>query len=309
MQLLARALRRDRDCADRAAPQLHPRAPRRRLAHHSRPGLTFLLACALALATPALAALDTPADAAPGRVAQLRLGAAPQPPKARYDGRRLLVRQERGEWIALAGIPLSVKAGSTVPVEIDYGGGRHEVRKLPVLPWNYQVQRLEMPVEQADLPPEQLARYEKEREHLAKVLRTFTETAPADLALLQPVPGRRSGSFGLRRVINGVARSPHGGLDIAAPTGTPVIAAAAGRVADAGEYLFLGRTIILDHGQGLLTLYSHLSAMHVAPGGVVAAGATIGEVGATGRATGPHLHFSVYLNAASVDPAIFLPSN
>ena len=262
----------------------------------------------LALATSACAALDSPADAAPGRVAQLRLGAAAEPPKAHYDGRRLLVRQERGEWIALAGIPLSVKPGSTVPVEIDYGG-RREVRKLPVLPWKYHEQRIDMPPEQADLPPEQLARYEKEREHLAKVLRTFTEIAPADLSLLQPVPGRRSGSFGSRRVINGVPRAPHGGLDIAAPTGTPVVAAAAGRVVEAGEYLFLGRTIILDHGQGLLTLYSHLSAMHVAAGGVVAAGATIGEVGATGRATGPHLHFSVYLNAASVDPVIFLPKS
>jgi murein DD-endopeptidase MepM/ murein hydrolase activator NlpD len=262
----------------------------------------------LALATSACAALDSPADAAPGRVAQLRLGAAPQPPKAHYDGRRLLVRQERGEWIALAGIPLSVKPGSTVPVEIDYGG-RREVRKLPVLPWKYPEQRIDMPAEQADLPPEQLARYEQEREHFAKVLRTFTETAPAELALVQPVPGRRSGSFGSRRVINGVPRSPHGGLDIAAPTGTPVVAATAGRVLDVGEYLFLGRTIVLDHGQGLLTLYSHLSAVHVGPGGVVTTGATIGEVGATGRATGPHLHFSVYLNAASVDPAIFLPSN
>lgn len=267
-----------------------------------------LLAAALALpAFPSLALTDAPADAAPGRVAQLRLGAAAQAPKAHYDGRRLLVRQERGEWIALAGIPLSVKAGSTLPVEIDYGAGRREVRKLPVVPWTYQVQRLDLPPEQAELPPEQIARYEQEREHFAKVLRTFTETGPADLALLQPVPGRRSGSFGLRRVINGVPRSPHGGLDIAAPAGTPVVAAAPGRVLDAGEYLFLGRTIVLDHGQGLLTLYAHLNAMHVGPGGTVAAGATIGEVGTTGRATGPHLHFSVYLNAASVDPAIFLP--
>jgi len=247
-----------------------------------------------------------PADAAPGRVAQLRLGPADHAPKAHYEGRRLLVRQEHGEWIALAGIPLSVKAGTKLPIEIDYGG-RREVRALPVVRWKYRVQRLDMPTEQADLPPELLARYEEEREHFARVLRTFTEAGPAALGLLQPVPGRRSGSFGLRRVINGVARSPHGGLDIAAPTGTPVVAAAPGRVVDAGEYLFLGRTIVLDHGQGLLTLYAHLSAMHVGPGGVVAAGATIGEVGTTGRATGPHLHFSVYLNAASVDPAIFLP--
>ena len=236
----------------------------------------------------------------------MRLGAGAEPPKAHYEGRRLLVRQERGEWIALAGIPLSVKPGSTVPVEIDYGG-RREVLSLPVLPWKYNVQHLTMRTDQADLPPEQLARYEQERAHFANVLRTFTESGPASLGLLQPVPGPRSSSFGSRRVINNVPRSPHGGLDIAAPTGTPVIAAAAGRVADAGEYLFLGKTIILDHGQGLLTLYSHLNAMHVGPGAVVAAGATIGEVGTTGRVTGPHLHFSVYLNAASVDPTIFFP--
>ena len=124
--------------------------------------------------------------------------------------------------------------------------------------------------------------------------------------MLQPVAGRRSGSFGSRRFINGVARSPHLGMDFSAPAGTPVIAAGAGRILDAGEYLFLGRTLILDHGQGLLSLYAHLATIGAAAEAPIAAGATIGEVGMTGRATGPHLHFSVYLNTAAVDPAFFL---
>ena len=247
-----------------------------------------------------------PSAAAPGRVAQVRLGPADPPPQAYLDGRRLMVRREGGEWVALAGIPLSAKARSTVPLELYYGGGRREVRRLPIVAWKYQTQRLSVPADQADLPPEQFERYQKERVHFAQVLSTFSEAGPADLGLLQPVPGHRSGSFGLRRIINGMPRSPHSGLDIAAPDGTPVAAAAAGRVVDVGEYLFLGRTIVLDHGQGLLTLYAHLSAIDTAAGETVAAGASIGKVGATGRATGPHLHFSVYLNATSVDPAIFL---
>jgi len=265
----------------------------------------FLASLAAGVASPALSAPDAP-TAAPGRVVRVPLGTADASPQAYLEGRRLMVRREKGEWIALAGIPLSAKARSTLPVEIDYGGGRRVVRKLPIVDWKYRTQHLSVPADQADLPPEQFARYQEERVRFAQVLSTFSEASPADLALLQPVAGPRSGSFGSRRIINGMPRSPHGGLDIAAPEGTPIVAAAAGRVLDVGEYLFLGRTIVLDHGQGLLTLYSHLSAVDTAAGETVAAGAPIGKVGATGRATGPHLHFSVYLNATSVDPVIFL---
>lgn len=267
----------------------------------------LLLAPALLFARPAVA--DTPAVGAPGRIARLRLGKAEQAPRAQLDGRRLLVRQERGEWVALAGIPLSAKVASKLFVDVERHDGTRERRRITVVDRKYSVQYLTVAPDQAELPAEKVARYEEERQHLTKVLRTFTETGPESIDLLQPVAGRRSSSFGSRRVINGMARSPHGGLDIAAPEGTPVAAASAGRVLDAAEYLFLGRTVVLDHGQGLLSLYSHLSEVAVAPGETVAAGAIIGKVGATGRATGPHLHFSVYLNAASVDPAIFLPAD
>jgi len=266
----------------------------------------LLLAPALLFAQPVLA--DTPVVGAPGRIARLRLGKSEQPPKAQIDGRRLLVRKERGEWVALAGIPLSAKAASRLFVDVDHPDGTRERRRITVVDRKYSIQYLTVAPDQADLPADQVAQYDQEREHLLKVLRTFSEAGPASLALRQPVEGRRSSSFGSRRVINGMPRSPHGGLDIAAVEGTPVAAASAGRVIDAAEYVFLGRTVVLDHGQGLLTLYSHLSEIAAKPGDAVAAGATIGKVGATGRATGPHLHFSVYLNAAAVDPALFLPA-
>jgi peptidase M23-like protein len=267
----------------------------------------LLLTPALLLAGRALAA-DASVRAAPGGVARLRLGKWVRRPWVTFDGNRVLVRRERDEWVAHVGIPLSAQAGSAVSVDADYGDGVRATWRVSILRKSYPEQHLSVPPDQADLPEEQLPRYEQEREHFERILRTFTEAGPASLALLPPVAGRRSGSFGLRRIINGKPRNPHSGLDIVAAAGVPVAAAAAGRVLDSGDYLFLGRTVVLDHGQGLLTLYSHLSAIGVAAGETVERGAAIGKVGATGRVTGPHLHFAVYLNAAAVNPAIFLPA-
>ena len=242
----------------------------------------------------------------PGGVARIALGASASPPRARLGTSRLLVARKGGEWFALVGIPLAAKAGSKLQVEVERAGGVERF-DIGVAPKQYAAQHLKVPRDQVDLSPEDLARYERDRVHLAAALETFSDAAPATLAMLQPAPGRRSGTFGLRRYFNGQPRSPHTGMDIAAPAGTPVIAANAGRVIDTGDYFFPGRTVILDHGQGLLSLYAHLSAIETSVAESVAAGTPIGKVGATGRVTGPHLHFSVYLNTVAVDPALFLP--
>ena len=172
----------------------------------------------------------------------------------------------------------------------------------------YAEQRLTVAPRTVDLSAADQVRYEQDRDHQATVTATFTEPLP-QLAMLRmevPVPGRRSSSFGLRRVFNGQARSPHSGMDIAASLGTPVTAPLAGRVIDTGDYFFNGNTIWLDHGGGLLSMVCHLSAIDVKPGDVLKVGDRLGAVGATGRVTGPHLHWSVMLNRAMVDPALFL---
>ena len=264
-----------------------------------------LATCTALLSLPATAAELPQQRLAPGGVARVALGASAELPRVSFNGIPALVIREGGQWTAVLGIALATAPGRAT-LQVQRAGEPDSTLSFVIKPWHYAAQRLKVAPGQVDLAKDDLARFERERAHTAQVIATFSDAPPASLQLRQPVPGPRSSSFGLRRVFNGQARNPHSGMDIAAPQGTPVLAPAPGRVIDTGDYFFNGNTVWLDHGAGWLTMYCHLSAISVKVGDEVAAGTPIGAVGATGRATGPHLHWGVSLNRAMVDPALFL---
>lgn len=244
--------------------------------------------------------------AVPGGVVALPVaGAADPEPVVSFGGARAMVLQDAGRWVAVVGIPLDTAPGRH---ELVVQQGEAESRiAFEVGARDYAVQKLTVAPAQVNLSKRDLARVETERERIRRALRTYSPAPPATLRLRPPVAGPRSSSYGLRRYFNDEPRSPHTGMDIAAPAGAAVVAAASGTVVDVGDYFFNGRTVIVDHGAGFVTMYCHLSRIHVETSRRVAAGERIGEVGATGRVTGAHLHFGVTLNGALVDPALFLP--
>ncbi|NJD25823.1 MAG: M23 family metallopeptidase [Betaproteobacteria bacterium] len=264
------------------------------------------LAVGLAAALAAAAAFALPKHApVPGGVAIIDLGpAAGVAPQARFGDFPLAVVGERGRWFALLGIPLDTAPGD---LEIAVStGSTATIRTVTVRAKHYPEQRLTIKDKRKVEPdPEDLLRIAREKEAIEAIKRLFSPgLVIADFTL--PASGPLSSRFGLRRVFNGQPRNPHAGLDVAVGTGAPVRAPAAGMVVDTGDYFFNGNTVFLDHGQGLITAYMHLSRIAVRNGQTVRAGELLGAAGATGRATGAHLHWAVFLNGTAVDPELFL---
>lgn len=179
---------------------------------------------------------------------------------------------------------------------------RHLSYSVLVLKEKYPVQHLTLPSEKVDLDEENLVRVKTEQEQVKSILQGMSRERMWDGPFVEPVQGETAGAFGRTRVINGQARSPHNGEDITAPLGTPVVAMNDGIARLTVDHFFSGKGVFVDHGLGLYSMYFHLSEVLVQDGELVKQGQAIGKVGATGRATGPHLHLGVRLNGARVNP-------
>ena len=211
---------------------------------------------------------------------------------------------------ALAGLDLEARPGMAA-WRVGVVGAQDRPLKasgrLQIRARKFPVQRLTLPREMVELDAPTLRRVEEESGRLRTLYATITPERLWRGRFTKPVGVPDAGEgFGARRIINGRVRAPHAGLDYSADTGTPVVAANAGRVALVADYFFPGRLVVLDHGLGLYTLYFHLEQAEVADGDRVERGQIIGRVGASGRATGPHLHFAAHLRQTRVDPAVLL---
>ena len=242
----------------------------------------------------------------PGGIAAIRLPADANPASVRYKQRRVLVVHRENETYAIVGLALGVQPG-THYLEARTLANKPLRLAFEVRDKTYETQRITIKDKRKVNPEKRdLERIRREQKQIGAALSHWSDGTVVTLDFLKPVNGPLSSPFGLRRYFNDQPRKPHSGLDIAAAEGAPISAPAPGTVIDTGEFFFNGNTVFIDHGQGLITMYCHMSRIDVKPGQRVAAGEVIGAVGKTGRVTGPHLHWGVSLNNARVDPLLFL---
>jgi murein DD-endopeptidase MepM/ murein hydrolase activator NlpD len=274
-------------------------------------GFCASLLLVLLLPSPVHAALPRAASV-PGGVARVVLGPASaggSPPRAWLGEQPVLVASDGGRWVAVVGLALDTLPGEH---QLRVEAGEREARAtrsvaFSVATKDYPEQRITLKDSgKVQLSPADLARVEGEIAAIQKLKRHWREADEVDTSFVLPADGRLTGRFGVRRFFNGEPRSPHAGFDIAAARGSPVKANAGGIVLASDDYFFNGKTVFVDHGNGLISMYCHLERIDVQPGEAVSKGQRLGLSGMTGRATGPHLHWSVILNGALVDPQLFV---
>jgi murein DD-endopeptidase MepM/ murein hydrolase activator NlpD len=258
---------------------------------------------------PLLAHASLPVSSnVPGGIAVVplcSLSACADAPQSWMGDQPVLVTPDHDGWYAVVGLSLDMPPGSHV---LRYKiGDATKSRDFLVNAKNYPEQHITLKDRgKVQLSAADLARAEREIAVITQLKHHWRAAQDTDLALVLPAEGKLAGRFGLRRFFNGEQRAPHAGLDVAVDSGTPIKASAQGNVLAVGDYFFNGKTIFVDHGNGLITMYCHLERIDVQPGDTVSKGQLLGLSGKTGRATGPHLHWSVVLNGVMVDPELFI---
>lgn len=271
-----------------------------------------LLIVLLLLGTPlwcgaATVSID-PAGPAQGQPALVRacLGDKVAKARVRFLGAEIpLLRAKDGCFLGAVAVDILAKPGQHKLIAFADGKPMASAR-VTVRPKNYGERRITVAKKFMRLTPKQLSRHKREIKAQAKVYHMVTPQRYWRDGFIKPVPGDISGTFGRRSVINGEPRSPHGGVDFRGAKGTPIKASGAGKVALIQDSFFGGQIVLIDHGLGLVTAYRHLDKVGVKNGQMVAKGQVIGEVGMTGRVTGPHLHFDIHLGGARVDPMAWI---
>jgi len=243
----------------------------------------------------------------PGGVAIIDLGKSEKVPHFKFRNTPVLVTTLNDNLVAIVGIPLSLKPGE-YHISGHWGDESALQKKFfSVADKEYSTQHINIKDDRKVNPyASDMERILAEQKRQKKAKNHYTNTT-VEIDFLQPVEGIMTGSFGRRRVFNGQARRPHSGMDIAANEGIPVASPARGTVIELGDFFFSGNLVYIDHGQGMISMFAHLSEIDVEMGQRVTKGQIIGKVGATGRVTGPHLHWSLGLNGTWINPSLFLP--